>query len=113
MASDRRNIGSAELATRFKKGASGNPRGRAKKKVSDGSDPLESIWDRIIAAPVNGRKRRMSYRAVCVKQKVGPCIQGDLDAIEGLLALRRNVDGKPPRRATRVIIQNEDGTYDE
>ena len=112
MTKDVRNVAPDEFATRFKKGASGNPKGRTKQKAPPNKNPLEAIWDRKITVP--GRKRRISYRAFCVKQKVPKCIQGDLDEIQGLLALRRDgVTGKAPPRGTRVIVQNEDGTYDE
>jgi Family of unknown function (DUF5681) len=92
--------GKPPLATRFRKGQSGNPRGRPR-----GSRNLTSLIEEALAKPVaikeNGRRRKASKLQAIVKQLVDKAAQGDHRSIQLLMAFmeRQQVlskEGKPP-----------------
>ena len=68
----------------FKKGQSGNPRGRPK-----GSQNFRTLLqrelDRQITATNNGREVRMTKREAMAKRLVGEALKGNLKALEAVL----------------------------
>jgi hypothetical protein len=85
--------------TRFKKGRSGNPRGRPR-----GSRNFASLVDEALAEPVvineNGRRTKATKLQVIVKQMVNKAAQGDHRSIQLLMAFTERHqftgrDGKP------------------
>jgi Family of unknown function (DUF5681) len=85
--------------TRFKKGRSGNPRGRP-----PGSRNFASLVDEALAEPVvineNGRRKKATKLQVIVKQMVNKAAQGDHRSIQLLMAFTERHqltgrDGKP------------------
>lgn len=68
----------------FKKGQSGNPRGRPK-----GSQNFRTLLqrelDRQITATNNGREVRMTKREAMVKRLVGEALKGNLKALDAVL----------------------------
>jgi hypothetical protein len=93
--------------TRFKKGQSGNPRGRP----SDAKN-LSSLLDRALNEPVfiieNGRRRKVSKRRAFINRLVDRAAEGDLRAGKILLDIypgpqtqRRRHRPRPPPSPTR------------
>ena len=78
---------------RFEPGRSGNPRGRPA-----GSKNLSSLLSRALDEPVivveNGRRRRIAKRQAIVTQFVNQSAKGDLKAIQILLTMLRDLEGR-------------------
>jgi hypothetical protein len=75
--------------TRFKKGRSGNPRGRPKR-----SRNLASIFDAALDEKVNGRRRKISKLKAAMKQVVNHALRGDPKATQRLLRLLSQTDAE-------------------
>ena len=71
--------------TQFKPGQSGNPRGRSKGARSLASDIDEALNDKI-AVRENGRHLKLRKQAVMVKALMNKAVQGDVKAIQYLVA---------------------------
>jgi uncharacterized protein DUF5681 len=92
------------VATRFKKGRSGNPKGRPKR----GGQSISEIFDRILAEPVRIRegKRTRSVTTAEAFAKVATTVslKGDLGTFDALMiaAGKMNRLTKPSDQATQV-----------
>ena len=79
--------------TRFRKGQSGNPRGR-----SSGSKNLSTLLSEALNEPVtvteNGRRRKVSKREAIIKQLVNQSANGDWRAVKMLLEILRDIEGQ-------------------
>ena len=79
--------------TRFKKGQSGNPRGRP-----SGSKNLSTLLSEALNEPVivteNGRRRKVSKREAIIKQLVNQSANGDWRAVKMLLEILRDIEGQ-------------------
>jgi hypothetical protein len=77
--------------TRFKKGQSGNPRGRPK-----GSKNLPTLLSEALNEPVvvaeNGRRRKITMRQAIIKQLVKRSATADLRAMKILLDMVRDLE---------------------
>ena len=80
-------------STRFKKGQSGNPRGRP-----SGSKNLSTLLSEALNEPVtvteNGRRRKVSKREAIIKQLVNQSANGDWRAVKMLLEILRDIEGQ-------------------
>ena len=79
------------LATRFKKGRSGNPRGRL-----SGSKNLKTVLCDALNEPIvvteNGRRRKITKREAIIKQLVNQSATANWRAIRILLDLLREIE---------------------
>ena len=77
--------------TRFKKGQSGNPRGRP-----NGSKNLPTLLSETLNEPVivaeNGGRRKISKRRAIITQLVNRSAKGDLRAIKILLDILQEIE---------------------
>jgi hypothetical protein len=71
--------------TQFKKGCSGNPRGRPRSSRSATTILKRALLEPVIAT-VNGRKRKLSKYEVLIIRFVNKAVEGDHRAVEYLLA---------------------------
>src|SRR3984893_11293986 len=100
--------------TRFRKGRSGNPRGRPR-----ASKNFATLLDEALAEPVvineNGRRRKASKLQVIVKQLVNKAAQGDHRSIQLLMAFteRQQLLGKDGKPITIVELLSAIGPVDE
>jgi hypothetical protein len=72
--------------TRFKKGRSGNPKGRPKGTLNLAT-VLERTLRELVVINENGRRKVITKLAAAVKQMVNKAASGDLVALRQLLAL--------------------------
>jgi hypothetical protein len=91
--------GNPPRETRFRKGRSGNPRGRPR-----GSRNFASLMEEALAEPViiteNGRRKKATKLQAIAKQLVNKAAQGDHRSIQLLMAFTERQqllgkDGKP------------------
>jgi len=85
--------GKPPRSTRFKKGQSGNPRGRP-----SGSKNLSTLLSEALNEPVivteNGRRRKITKREAIVRQVVDCSATPDLRAVRIVFDLLRDIEGK-------------------
>lgn len=91
---------------RFRKGRSGNPKGRPK-----GSPNFLTAIERELNEPVviteGGRRKSISKMAASAKQLVNRAATGDLRALAQLLALKELLEGKPANQAAAMSGDDE------
>ena len=75
------------VATRFKPGESGNPRGRPRAKRHLGAVVARALSERVTVEETDGRVRRLSKLEATVKQIVDGATKGDARATKLLFAL--------------------------
>jgi hypothetical protein len=99
--------GKPPVHSRFRKGASGNPRGRP--RVADTED-LPGLIAQTLAEPVtvtqNGRRRRITKRAAIIAQLVNRAAQADPRATKLLLEVMRTLDRWPAAPASHDEAEN-------
>jgi len=89
--------GKPPLHSRFKRGQSGNPRGRP-----PGAKNLTSLLTEALNEPVviaeDGGRRKISKREAIVKQLVNKSAKGDWRAVKLLLDILQAIDGRAERQ---------------
>lgn len=100
--------------TQFRRGQSGNPRGRPR-----GARTFPNLLEEALAEPVvvneNGRRRKASKLQVIVKQLVNKAVQGDHRSIQLLMAFteRHQLLGKDGKPITIVDLLSAIGPIDD
>jgi len=85
--------GSPPEATRFKKGVSGNPRGRPKGSLNVATVLTRTLREKVTINE-NGRRRTVTKLEAAVKQLVNKAAGGDLRALHQLTALARDAEAE-------------------
>jgi hypothetical protein len=104
--------GKPPVATRFKKGQSGNPSGKAKKAAQE-FDPgkvLQSIDNEEIIVQLDGRRKRMPKAEIFFRQLFTKAIRGDLTAarlIAKMAAKYFGPEAEGPSQTQFVIVPDE------
>ncbi|MDQ8699206.1 DUF5681 domain-containing protein [Hyphomicrobium sp. LHD-15] len=82
--------------SRFKRGQSGNPKGRPK-GARNLDVAVQEELKQLVTVRENGRARRLSKRDVIAKSLVNKAVQGDLKALQLILskADRQGIDPPP------------------
>src|SRR5438876_7779943 len=81
--------GKPPLHTRFKKGQSGNPRGRRTKNLPA---LLVAALNQPVAVTENGRRRQVTKREVVIAQLVNKSATADLRATKMLLDILKDIE---------------------
>jgi hypothetical protein len=101
---DEVGFGKPPKHSRFRKGVSGNPKGRPK-----GSRNLANVLARALREKVvvndNGRRRTMSKLDAAVAQLVNKSATGDLVALRQLLALAGSVENQPTDAPEKTLTE--------
>jgi hypothetical protein len=79
--------------TRFKKGRSGNPRGRPKGSKNLATQLTKTLGERVVITQ-NGRRRSITKLDAAAKQLANSAAAGDLKAIHQLMMLAQWVAGR-------------------
>jgi len=82
------------LATRFRPGTSGNPRGRPKGARKLATVLAAALAERVVVAE-NGRRKRITKLEAAVKQLVNRAASGEARSLTLLLALVQASEAKP------------------
>ena len=85
------------LATRFRPGQSGNPRGRPKRARGLAGLVARALAERV-EAKENGRRRRITKLEAAVKQLVNRAASGEARATQLLLALIQANEARPAQQ---------------
>jgi hypothetical protein len=85
---DEVGYGNPPKKTQFKKGQSGNPRGRPKGQPNLATVLEKALHEKVIINE-NGRRRAVTKLEAAVKQLVNKAASGDLRALQQLAALAR------------------------
>lgn len=99
---DRAGYGKPPKHTRFKKGTSGNPRGRPPGAMGF-SQWVERELRQTAEITLNGRKRRASHSEILAIRLVSMAMSGDLRAMKTLLELHPSLKRDLPVRFTLDI----------
>ena len=92
--------------TRFKKGKSGNPRGRPKGSLNLATDLTAELGEHITVRE-DGRPRKVSKQRALIKSLMAKALQGDVRATASLLALYARVITEPPPDDNQLIDADE------
>lgn len=90
------------LDTRFKKGKSGNPKGRAK-----GSKNTQSLLEEELSRPITvregGVEKRMPVRRALLRQQINKALQGDSKAARLIIDKDAEIETKTPTVAPEAL----------
>jgi Family of unknown function (DUF5681) len=89
--------------TRFKPGCSGNPRGRPKDAKNLSTLVHEALNEQVVVAE-NGRRRKVSKRQAIIKQLINRSAQGDLKAMQMLLAIMQDIEHRSEAEPTETTF---------
>ena len=94
MSSYKVGYGKPPKATQFKKGKSGNPRGRPKGSLNLATDLTAELGENITIRE-DGRARKVSKQRALIKSLMAKALQGDVRATASVLALYARVITEP------------------
>jgi hypothetical protein len=92
--------------TQFKKGKSGNPRGRPKGSLNLSTDLAAELSEQITLRE-DGRSRRVSKQRALIKSLLAKALQGDVRATTAVLALYARVITETPEEDNDPIEADE------
>ena len=88
-------------ATRFKKGVSGNPRGRPKGSLNVATVLARTLREKVVINE-NGRRKTVTKLEAALKQLVNKAAAGDLRALRHLTALAHDAEAQQNTRDTQL-----------
>jgi hypothetical protein len=92
--------------TQFKKGHSGNPKGRPKGKRNLATVLEKTLHEKVVINE-NGRRKTITKLEAAVKQLVNKAASGDLRALQQLAGLARSGEERSPEAATPTAVMAE------
>ena len=98
--------GKPPKATQFKKGNSGNPRGRPKGRRNLATD-LAAELNEHVTVREEGRSRRISKQRALIKSLMAKALQGDVRATTAFLALYARVITEIPEEQADALETDE------
>ena len=104
---DNGGYGRPPRKSQFKKGQSGNPKGRPK-GAKNFATALSAELNGRIAISENGKRRKISRREVIAKQLVNRAVTGDHKALPILFNETRAFETAPPAPAAASVVRQED-----
>lgn len=80
--------------TQFKKGKSGNPKGRPRKKYL--YEVLEQVMDEVVTINSGGEKKKMTKKEATIQKLLVDCINGKSSAVKNLIELMSSFNKMHP-----------------
>lgn len=99
--------GRPPVRNQFKKGQSGNPKGRPKGAKNFATALSTELNGRMVVSE-NGKRRKISRREVIAKQLVNRAVSGDPKALPILFNETRALETAPPPATTAALVRPED-----
>ena len=96
------------MSSRFKKGVSGNPKGRPKRKRKGllVSHIISKVQNTPTAYREGGRTKRASRLELALKKLVNSAIEGDVRSAEELFKLRAKASKSSDARSQKIIVED-------
>ncbi len=93
-------------ATRFKKGQSGNPKGRRKGSLNVATVCAQTLREKVIVNE-NGRRKTITKLEAAIKQFVNKAASGDLRALQLLVSLSREAETRESQPQPNSLALSE------
>ena len=93
--------------TRFKKGQSGNPRGKPKGVKNLSTVVVKSLAERVTINE-GGQRRKITKLEAATKQLANKAAQGDPRATQFILQLLQMLENRPPAPPPRDVLSDAD-----
>jgi hypothetical protein len=106
MSREKVGYGKPPKAAQFKKGKSGNPKGRPKGSLNLATDLAAELGEQITVRE-DGHPRRVSKQRALIKSLMAKALQGDVRATAALLALYARVITEAPEDKNDTIESDE------
>jgi Family of unknown function (DUF5681) len=102
------NSGSRNPPThsRFKKGVSGNRKGRPKRKALVLGDIISKVQNTLTAYREGGRTKRASRLELALKKLVNSALEGDARSAEELFKLRAKASRNSDARSQKITVED-------
>ena len=104
--------GKPPVEYQYKKGESGNLRGRPKSS-SDFSDVLERQFDKHVTVEYGGRRRSVTLRVQSIRSLMQQALKGDVPAIRTYLKLQKKYEPRRKRKRELIIKMIEENSADD
>lgn len=98
--------GNPPEATRFKKGQSGNPKGRRKGSLNVATVFAQTLREKVVVNE-NGQRKTMTKFEAAIKQFVNKAASGDLRALQLLVSLSREAETRERQSPPNGLTLNE------
>jgi hypothetical protein len=92
--------------SRFKKGVSGNRKGRPKRKAPVLGDIISKVQNTLTAYREGGRTKRASRLELALKKLVNSALEGDARSAEELFKLRAKASKSSDARSQKIIVED-------
>lgn len=99
--------GKPPLHTRFKRGQSGNPRGRPP-GAKNLSTLLTEALNELVVIAENGERKKISKRQAIIKQLVNKSAKGDWRAVKILLDTLQDIEGRTEPETAESSLSTAD-----
>jgi hypothetical protein len=93
-------------ATRFKKGVSGNPRGRPKGSVNVATAFMKALREKVVINE-HGQRKTITKLEAALKQLANKGASGDLRALAQLIALAQDAEAKQNMPSAQETVASE------
>jgi len=101
--------GKTPAHTRYKKGQSGNPSGKAKPKPENGKGLIEQALRQQVEFTTNGKRRRISLAEAMVRKHVHQAANGNIRSVAEILRLRKVFSEHSSARPVTIKYYDEPG----
>lgn len=96
-------FGRPPQATRFKKGVSGNPKGRPKGSLNVATAFMKALREKVVINE-NGRRKTVTKLEAALKQLVNKAASGEISALKQLVELANDAEAKQELRGDQFVV---------